>query len=325
MSPTQKTPEKKAPPKGADKAANTAPGKSAAKPSTGAKKSRNPLLLNGVLLLLSGLSFLTFANWQRLPWVQPAATESIARLSKGRPLLRTQELDEFVAAEAGVELRHLDAIWVPENGSAEIEFYDGKKINLKPRTLLVLRKPFRAPYDGEETAMPFRVLQGEAVAENFTPPPQALTGVNPTPSTAASPESSPEVSPEAPDASETPRPAMASATPIRPGVMPKPGATVFITVGQTTRFAFSWPDPITGRFELTETKSSKTTTLPLSGVKFVHAELAGPDSVYQWRITDPSGNPIEGPHELRVQKLSKERMSEILLKSQDPDAMIYVQ
>jgi hypothetical protein len=297
---------------------------------------RNPkksTYLNLGIALLTATLLAIFVFWNRLPGLQPAAPEALAKVISGENWLRSENSDNFQKARLGTELHHQDAVWIPVGKEGELELYDGKRLVLQERTLLILRKPFIAPYDGEEAGLPFRVLQGKVQAKNFKAPERALDRTQstnkektaPAPSVSESP--SPEISP--PLAAEDKPDSPPSPSVRRADVHPKDGGTVLVTAGTQTRITFSWPEAVTGKIELSRKDSSERKEFALEKVRFHPIDITldpqGAPLQFTWSIFRSDGSTVTGPHSLTVQKLSREKMSEMLLKANEPDSMIYIQ
>jgi len=296
------------------------------------KKNHEGLLNIGIASFITGL-LLLFVFWNRLPWLQPATPEVLAHLISGEGLIRTHSSDDFKKSTQESALYHQDAIWVPVGKQAELELFDGKRLVLQEKTLLILRKPFIAPYNDEEAGLPFQVLQGRVEAKNFKAPEKALNRdqsaavQQPAPVPSASDSPSPEASPAEPSESEPappPSPKVASAD-----VHPKDGGTVLVTVGTQTRITFSWPEAVTGKIQIVRKGSQERQEFALQNVRFHPVDITldanGASTQYNWSIFRSDGSVLTGPHIIHVQKLSHEKMTEMLLKANEPDSMIYIQ
>jgi hypothetical protein len=289
--------------------------------------------LNLGIAFTTALLFLVFAFWHRMPWLQPAAPETLARMISGEGLVRTHETEEFQPGSLRMELHHQDAIWVPAGKKAEMELYDGKRLVLQEKTLLILRKPFIAPYDGEEESLPFRVVQGRVEATNFKAPERALDRMTKTPKEETPPAPVPSDStepPPSPSGNPEPQPSIvASPAPRRTDVHPRDGGTVLVTTGTATRITFSWPEAVTGKLELLREDSQEPQEIALTNVRHQPVDITldpgGLPIEFKWSVLKNDGSRVTGPHSLTVQKLSREKMSEMLLRANEPDSMIYIQ
>ena len=288
-----------------------------------------------VAILTAGL--LSFALWEQLPWGRPGFSTKIAQLKTGTGWRRTPDSQDFLNASRGAEFYSQDALWVPAGQTVVVEFHDGRIAEIQERTLIVFRKPFIEPDDSTENSSAFRVLQGKVKPRNFELPERALTGKNP-PAAAQSPSPSPSdsTSPEPSPEPRSPDPGLAHEDTVTPSsktvehqVHPKPGSQIFLVKGDITKVTFSWPEAQNGHLEVTPVGSGSTQSIPVLNARFARAELKAPadgiEAQFEWKLKSPTGEVLEGPHSFRLQKLSKERMSEILLKSGEPDSMIYVQ
>ena len=293
--------------------------------------------VNLALVTMLSAGLLAFAFWEQLPWGRSEFSSKIARLKTGTGWRRTPDTQDFLSTSQGAEFYSQDALWVPAGQTVVIEFHDGRIAEIQERTLIVFRKPFIEPDDSTENSSAFRVLQGQVKPKNFELPERALTGINP-PAPAQSPppspsdSPSPEPSPEAP----SPDPGITHDDTVTPSskteehrVHPKPGSQIFLVKGDITKVTFSWPEAKNGQLEVSPLGGGIAQSIPVSNARFARAELKtntdGTEVQFEWKLKGPSGEVLEGPHSFRLQKLSKERMSEMLLKSAEPDSMIYVQ
>jgi hypothetical protein len=283
------------------------------------------------LALVTGLALFgsLFTFWDHLPWNEPAAPEVIARVLEGEGRVRSSGQTEFAALGSGGVLVNQDAVWVPEGKSLTLEFYDGKKLVLGPRSLLFIKKPFRAPYTQDRTSLPFRVAAGKASAKNFKTEATHLEGLKleTPPVTPASPLPVTEVSPVAPEASPSGAPSAAT-SPLPEGIHPKPGATLsFTSLGPQT-LLFAWPQSLNGTLELREKSASKISRHTIQGSRFLRIPFeglpGGKARIFTWTVIDSQGRIASGPHELSIQPFSQEAV-ERLLDEPDSQKSLYIE